>query len=161
MSPAHLEQMLDQALAGAELRQELQKTLLGRRQKILERYLLRLSPLAQPILRVDAEGQWLCTTDLSVTAGIAGPRSYRARFFGEERAGHIAFPLGSKARPCVLLPEVESASRARPAYLLLEVASERSLGPPRPAATPAAIRFHLYTWGAGRWLTAGIERLDG
>jgi hypothetical protein len=161
LTPSHLEQMLDQGLAQPELRHELQKTLLGRRRKILERYLLKLSPLANPTLRVDAEGQWLCATDLSVTAGVVGPRSYRARFLGDERAGHVAFRLGSKARPCVLLPKVEAASRARPAYLVLEVASERSLDPPRPAATPAAIRFHLYTWGRGQWLTAGIERLDG
>jgi hypothetical protein len=46
--------------------------------------------------------------------------------------------------------------------MVVELASGESFPGASPmAAAPAPIRFHLYGFGSGQWLTAGIERLDG
>lgn len=162
LSPRHVEQMLDQAMAPPRMRQELLRSVLGRREKLLRRYLLRLSPLADPTLRVDTEGQWLCATDLSVSAGIAVPHSYHARFWVSEEATPAAVRSERADRPCVLLPAIEPVSRDQPAYVVVELANgELPPGIPPRAAPAAPIRFHLYAFGSGQWLTAGIERRGG
>jgi len=54
--------------------------LVGRRQKLLDRYLSRLSPLADPVLQRTQEGTDLCATDLSVQTGASAAVAYRASF---------------------------------------------------------------------------------
>jgi hypothetical protein len=161
LGPRHIERMLDEAMAPPAYRQALQTIVLGRRDKILRRYLLRLSPLADPSIGAGPGGHWLCATDLSVSVGIAGPRSHWARFLTDE--GTIAATVRSETaeRPCVLLPEPKLAREAGPRAVIVEMGSRVPPEERRSAASnPAPVRFHLYALGAGKWLLAGVERSD-
>ena len=68
MSPALIRAVIGEAqLSDPAIAAELERTLLGRRAKLLRRYLTRLSPLARP--HIDARGQ-LCLVDTRREAGI-------------------------------------------------------------------------------------------
>jgi hypothetical protein len=162
LGPAHIERILGEVMASRGYQQALETIVLGRREKILRRYLLRLSPLADPSVAAGPGGDWLCATDLSVSAGIAGPRSYWARLFSGEGSTEAVVRSESVDRPCVLLPAGEARPGALPRALIAEMGSR-----PDPAekgtsreSTPAPVRFHLYALGAGKWLLAGVERPD-
>jgi hypothetical protein len=96
---------------------ELVRVLAGRRRVILERYLTRLSPLADPELVGSSE---VCVTDLAVRSRLrwAQDRRYQARAY----AGPHAAPLGRLAirrdgdRICVALPPARD-------YLVVDVAA--------------------------------------
>jgi hypothetical protein len=135
------------------------RVLMGRRQKILSRYLTRVSPLAQPELVVSGRGTWLCTRDLAFETGIVKRRRYRARIAqdGAWDASAAAQPtVDARGRVCVQLPVSPraSASVARPTYLAVEIATESSALRAGPA------RFHVYQKGPSSYLLAGIERLE-
>jgi hypothetical protein len=127
--------------------------LVGRRQKLLARYLSRLSPLALPTLRPERGGTDLCTTDLSVLAGVSPMLRYRASFATAPGAEQLPLDVRSVegSELCVRLPSADVA--AEPRYLMLELA-------PAEQSRPGPNRFHLYAFGSRRWLVAGLERLD-
>ncbi len=172
-SDAHV----DAVVAAADLRdplliRELTRILRVRRDKILDRYLRRLSPLTAPQL----DGRRLCLTDLLVTSGLDEPserkdsvrawasRKLRRRELRPRRVPHSgerpkapAREAGPSrqggARICVLLPAVRGASRSAPKYLIVDFLSQtqgRRLQPPA--------RVHLYHRGSEDYRVVGLER---
>ncbi|MCZ7685504.1 MAG: hypothetical protein M5U28_44690 [Sandaracinaceae bacterium] len=89
--------------------QELASTLIGRRDRILERYLTRLSPLTAPEVRETGDGAEVCLHDLAVESGVR-PRTgrrYGARAWAGEALAELERPrvrLDEGARVCVRLP---------------------------------------------------------
>ncbi|HEY8430599.1 MAG TPA: hypothetical protein VIL20_19600, partial [Sandaracinaceae bacterium] len=131
---------------------ELERIVMGRRERILERYLTRLSPLAEPWVE---EGR-LCLRDLAVTGGIREPEERRY-------AAHVwqGWPARDHSRPrpmaegdvvCVPLPAV-NASAGAPAYWIVD-AMVHTPGADRPG--PA--RVHLYQIGPRSYRVVGLER---
>ncbi len=131
---------------------ELVRILMGRRARILERYLVRLSPLSFPEL----EGDALCTRDLAVESGLreASDRAYRAtRYEGIPPVlrGPLAAADVVGARICVDLP-----SGASPRYEVIDLfASTRDGEQSHPA------RVHIATSESGERTIVGLERPDG
>ncbi|MEO0321527.1 MAG: hypothetical protein AAF447_01085 [Myxococcota bacterium] len=142
--------------------QDLVRILRGRRMKILERYLTRVSPLTWPTLRDGPEGPELCLKDLAVTAElIAGEdRPYWSRAWELRGARRLrSRPTGRMTRVlpdrvCVGLPEAPDATPEEPAYLIVDVAGLFS--PDDRQARP--LRVHLITPGGGRARVVGLER---
>jgi hypothetical protein len=131
----------------SESSQYLTRTLIARRDLILQRYLSRLSPLAS--LRV--RGSELCGVDLR-------RRTEAAAAFAEPSA-RLLDPRGARALPvrqegaelCISVPPLAArrAEPSRPGYGIVEVATGSSEEP---------LRAHVYDRGPqGLWL-AGIER---
>jgi hypothetical protein len=155
LSPQHIARILDRAAAPPELSAPLLHILLGRRQRILQRYLTRLSPLADPELRVLAGRDWLCATDLAVLSGVSSGSRLVARTWGADGGMHplVARAVGpTLSRHCALLPRLAEEPGAE------EVVQTVELGFEMPG--PAPIRFHLYR-SAGEWRIAAVERPGG
>ncbi len=140
-------------LSRPEVSEELLRILLGRRERILERYLTRLSPLTEPTVR----GGSLCLTDLALRSGLRAERRYYTRAFeglpGERRPTRGARRYGDRA--CMPLPAAEASPEA-PAYWVVDVVAET---PGRERTAPA--RVHLYQLGPGAYRVVGLERPDG
>ncbi len=68
-------------LGTRRLRDELLRILVGRRNRILRRYLMRFSPLTEPAVTRHGESSALCVRDLAAFSGITqiGKTSYSAR----------------------------------------------------------------------------------
>src|SRR5690606_27382384 len=90
---------------------ELVRILAGRRRAILERYLTRLSPLADPRL----EGGQVCLKDLAVTSHLRWPedRAYTSRTLAERAALPVRVEDGGIV--CIAVPDIDRD------YLVLEV----------------------------------------
>ncbi len=151
---AHLAAMVGPArLSRPELAAELQRLLRGRRDKVLRRYLGRLSPLSEPSVRGGAGGAELCLRDLEIEAGLvrADARSYQARAWAEGgaplAAGLARAPAAGEA--CVALPASAAPGRR---YVVVDV-SAASEGRTRPPA-----RVHLYALGGSSYRVVGLER---
>ncbi|PKN59402.1 MAG: hypothetical protein CVU56_00735 [Deltaproteobacteria bacterium HGW-Deltaproteobacteria-14] len=130
------------------VREQLRTALLGRRKKILDRFLTALSPLADP--RV--VGGELCLTDLAVASATVATeaRSYSGRaWVADQRAPVTLSPrTPAAATVCVTLPEVAGDG---PRYLIVDVhANALRPGPP--------VRVHLYQHGAAELRIVGLER---
>ncbi len=133
----------------------------ARRAKLLERYLLRLSPLTEP--RLEAAGSEkgsetrLCLDDLSVEGGVVEPaaRAYGAVLRAPQHAEELLplVPSGRDSVVCVALPAVPAASPANPRYLVVDVVAHPA---GRSATWPA--RVHLYATGARDHQVVGLER---
>jgi len=76
--PSHLDRIFEEARVAESSRRILLHIVQGRRARLLERYLSRLSPLADPAIESDEDGDWLCATDLAVSSGLLPFCSYRA-----------------------------------------------------------------------------------
>ncbi len=131
---------------------ELERIVMGRRDKILERYLTRVSPLSEPVA---AAGR-LCLRDLAITGGIrrSEDRRYAARAWRgwppREHGRVQARAEGELA--CLTLPSAD-ASVGAPVYWIVDV-MVRTPGADRPG--PA--RVHLYQHGARSYRVVGLER---
>lgn len=125
--------------------EELVRILLGRRERILERYLLRLSPLSFP----DVRGERLCLSDLAVDSGMRelALREYRAieyRGLPPIRVGELGVDTDG-SHPCVTLPPHDG-------YRVIDIgAGTRG----RERSAPA--RIHLMS-EAGTNTLVGLER---
>jgi len=131
---------------------ELVRILMGRRRAILERYLTRLSPLAN----ARTEGAQLCVDDLAVVGGIRAPDE--RRYVARALRGWPSVPAGpldveaSGARACVSLPSTD-ASAGAPAYWIIELVASTA---GRETTGPA--RVHLYQLGPRSYRVVGLER---
>jgi hypothetical protein len=123
----------------AESSAYLTRTLIARRDLILQRYLTRLSPLAG--LRV--RGRELCGIDLARRSGVAAVSLAPSARMVESDGGRAVAVQQHGAELCVALPPMAAQ------YGIVEIATGSSVAP---------LRAHVYDRGAqGLWL-AGIER---
>lgn len=159
LSDAHLDAAIARARFGdPALSAELGRLLRGRRDKVLRRYLTRLSALTEPRLGADDGQATLCLEDRLVSAGLAsaGDRSYQARVREDGEDPRGARPIVATARGvadvCVALPLVERAPAEAPRYLIVDVAA----GPADHPSPP--LRAHLYALGPRVYRLAGLER---
>jgi hypothetical protein len=143
-------------LSSAEVSAELLRVLTGRRERLLERWLTRLSPLTGPVIE---DGDRLCVEDLGVTSGLrpSGTRQYAARgFVGElleERA--LSVETRSDGFSCVPVPRAPRATAHEPAYVLVDLVAS-TVG----RETTHPLRVHLYDLGEGGLRVVGLERLE-
>lgn len=153
MSDDHVRAMVERAEMLPKYRDRLLQVLRGRRQKVLRRYLTRLSPLTWPTLR-SGKGE-LCLEDLGLSSGIAsaGTRGYDARaWLGDELTPATATARIQDGRfACVQLPRVPAATRSDPRYLIVDVTASGTMGP---------ARVHLYHLGGSDYRVVGLERPD-
>ncbi|HLV21173.1 MAG TPA: hypothetical protein VKZ49_09835 [Polyangiaceae bacterium] len=141
------------------LEQELSRILIGRRDRILARYLLGLSPLTAPVLSREGDTVRLCLRDAALDAATvrADTRGYRARGFWGEPLQATQLPVEGPltgARACVALPVVAGASIERPRYLIVDVLASKGNGWQPPS------RVHLYATGAAAFHIVALERPD-
>ncbi|MFK7992285.1 MAG: hypothetical protein AB8I08_40065 [Sandaracinaceae bacterium] len=153
-----LQQLRAVVEAGKFSRQEysdhLVRVLEGRRQRLLERFLTRLSPMAWPHVETDR----LCLEDLAVSSGL---RSAETRVYSA--ATHPLndtppTPIEVDPRDdgvCVTLPDVTVAS-GEPSYLVVDLVAATT-----NRETTAPARVHLYQLGPARYQVVGLERPNG
>jgi hypothetical protein len=131
----------------------LASVLKGRLDKILERYLTRLSPLGD-VHVAGTEG--LCAQDLAETRGLRSPSEFRYDAHFSSGAGEV--PISVTRQPeggiCVTLPHVAADAGARDdaaeRYVRIAIADGVARGP---------LVAHLYDLGPVRgYRLAGIER---
>ena len=157
-SDAHLTEMVKMGGLEPRFAARLLGVLEGRRDKLLRRYLTRLSPLAWPEVRPAGDRARLCLEDLAVLAGVARAeqRGYETRGWQTTelepaRAGSARIERGHHV--CFDLPSVGSASAQNPEYLIVDaVARTRGDKPTLPA------RVHLYHLGGSAYRVVGLER---
>jgi hypothetical protein len=140
---AALSAIIDQAdLADPVARSELERVLRGRRDKILRRYLLRLSSLTHPTVK---EGRQLCVEDRAEAAGLGAPPTPTAQVW-LTRDAPTAVPVsrGGPAELCVSVPNLGDGQH------VLEVRTGR------PGQFP--LRIHLLEGEPLR--VVGLERLE-
>jgi hypothetical protein len=126
---------------------ELVRVMAGRRRAILERYLTRLSPLADPIV----DENLVCMTDLAVFSRLRWPqdRIYDAHAYGgaNGRTALGRLPMMRRGeRVCAVLPGASEG------YLIVDVASRTREGERNYPA-----RLHLALAGSS-FRVVGLER---
>ncbi|MCB9597643.1 MAG: hypothetical protein H6719_33300 [Sandaracinaceae bacterium] len=138
---------------------ELARILIGRRDRILERWLTRLSPLSWPTIRASEDGPALCMQDLAVWSGIREEdgRRYHADAWAGDPFAPVEGWSGRVGRAddgyaCVPLPRLEGATEEQPAYLVVDVTAQSAS---HETAFPA--RVHLYQLGES-YRIVGLER---
>src|SRR6185295_13781515 len=140
-------------LMGSALSAELSRTLQGRRDEILRRYLTRLSPLSEPRWITGDGPPRLCLTDLAVQAGLrpAGESTYTASIsVAGGAASRLPVSLSGSGEPCIELPHQPASSR-QPVYLQLELSTNR--------AGDGRLRLHAYQRAERSYALVGLERL--
>lgn len=154
-SDAHLKELVAMArLENAFLDAELLRLLTGRRDRVLQRYLTRLSPLSLPEL--GGAGAELCLRDLlaqtSLRPGRARTYAVTAHADGGARRIEPVRALPGQ-RLCVSLPRASGATAAAPAYLIVDwVSASDGFTPEFPA------RVHLFDLGERGFVIVGLER---
>jgi hypothetical protein len=157
ISEVHLAELVKQGkFADPALERELLRLLTGRRERILARYLTRLSPLTLPVI-VNGDDE-LCLKDLVLASGLRPDqsRSYAVTAYldGTAPSTKIASVRARDgARVCVSVPRQPGAAAESPKYLLLDwVGQSANSAPEFPA------RVHLYDLGAAGLRVVGLDR---
>lgn len=125
-------------LTSRVMAEELEIALLGRRDKLLRRFLSRLSPLARP--RIDETGR-LCVTDARIEGGITSQATYTARIPATNTP--LAIAAGTTRAETCAGPIAPQAN-----YVIVELRAD-STGP---------LLVHLYRTQAGTYAVAGLDR---
>lgn len=156
----HIEAMVERARFSDPLvASELTRILIGRRDRILERWLTRLSPLAWPDVRAGADGPRVCMQDLATWSEIrdARFRRYRARAWTDEPITEVELPSAptheDDAYVCQALPRLEGATADRPRYLIVDLVASTP-----EAETTSPARLHFYAFGETDFRLVGLER---
>jgi len=124
---------------------ELKRILKGRRLRILQRYLARVSSLTDPELAQD--GVTLCVYDRAEEAGLgAGPTPTIRVWYSPETAGTVEVQRSGLGKLCVVLPKGQTG------YEIVDLLTGR------PGQGP--LRLHLAEDG-GRLRVVGVERPEG
>jgi hypothetical protein len=135
---------------------EASRLLKSRRDKILLRWLTRLSPLSEPRL-LEGEGTTtLCLRDLSLLSKATAKdgRQYSGRAtIDSQSARAISVRSNGQGEACAELPSSPSASEAHPSYAMVEIqASSPGQGGEHP------VRIYLYQLGINRYRVVGLDR---
>ena len=142
--------------SNAALEGELLSTLTVRRQRILERWLTRLSPLAWPTARRVHDDIVVCLEDMAITSGLRAmaTRHYDASVYRgvPPMAADIPEVVVFNGRPCAI---VHAPVGPRDTYWVLDVIAESEA-----AERAAPARVHLYALASGEVRVAGLERPD-
>ena len=154
----HLRSVLKRAELAPALEARLLSVLIGRRKKLLERYLTRLSPLAWPELLPAGPSSHLCLEDVAVTTGVAplASRSYSTQAWATTKLEPVPVVAGRAERGhfvCLSLPKVAGANPRSPRYLVVDVVAKTE---GKAATLPA--RVHLYHLGGRDYRVVGLER---
>jgi len=157
ITPAHVHAMLGEAkIQDPAIFAELERVVLGRRVKLLARYLTRVSPLTDPEVIVTGGGKAeLCMEDLAVTANVVSPqhRSYRARAWVTTDLEAAPVPnVRTPSLVCAQLPAAPGASEATPQYVIVDVFAQTGSEDRVPA------RVHLYHLGGTNYRVVGLQR---
>jgi len=157
LDESHLRRVLKEARLSPKLEARLLSVLVGRRKKVLERYLTRLSPLAWPEVLPAGPSAHLCLEDMALTAGIVSPRTraYATRAWTTTALEPAPVGAGHSERSrfvCVHLPKVSGASKRSPRYLIVDVIAKTGSRSTLPA------RVHLYHLGGRDYRVVGLER---
>lgn len=151
--PEHVEALVARGrFSRAIVRSELLRILLGRRERILERWLTRLSPLTDPI--VGRGGRTVCLEDRAVTSGFRDERTrdYEASGWTLDPMRALDVELTPEASGvCVTVPMTTSRSVR---YLVVDVVASTEL-----AERTGPLRLHLYDLGS-ELRVVGLERLE-
>jgi hypothetical protein len=137
------------------LEHELTSVLQGRRDRILERYLTRVSPLTRPQIRPSTRSE-LCLEDLELARGTApSARAYAVSAYAAgvtlPPVAQVRLTIGN--RVCASLPRQAGADVQAPRYLIVDWVAQ-TVG--QTAAFPA--RIHLYDFGDSGLRVVGLER---
>jgi hypothetical protein len=138
------------------LENELGRVLVGRRARILQRYLTRLSALTRPEIRRGTQRE-LCVRDLAWSSGLRGERErrYAVTAYADRapptRLDDLRQAFGQ--RVCATLPEQPGASAQAPGYLIVDWVAQTEQ---HTAEFPA--RVHLYDLGPDGVRIVGLER---
>jgi hypothetical protein len=148
----HLERAIRAGRMGSRLNAELLRILEGRREKILRRYLARLSPLSEPRLQQTGTKTELCVRDLAVLAGMrasttAGPSATLERADGATLSLRVEHASDSEA--CVELPPAPASARGPVGSRLAMTTATRGEG---------RVIVHLYERSPLRYSIVGLER---
>jgi len=128
----------------------LASVLQGRLDKILERYLTHLSPLAD--VRVDADE--LCADDLAKTRGLRASTNFRYSAWSSKGPKELAVADQPDGRLCVALPHVTGSGGG-----LDDAAERRVTVTIADGVARGPLVAHLYDLGPARgFRLAGIER---
>jgi len=135
---------------------ELSRILIGRRDRILDRWFSKLSPLTWPAVRPTGDGHSICLQDLATWAGVreASSRVYETSGWVGDDLAPIAVSdavRGDDSWVCVPLPTVSGASASSPEYLIVDVRATSADDDTGPA------RLHFYARGDSYRLV-GLER---
>jgi hypothetical protein len=134
ISPEMIRALIASAgLTNKLMERELEKALLGRREKLLKRFLSRLSPLARPRLEPDRR---LCVTDARVEGGLAVKGNVTARVAGQ--------PLAIERRGAESCTAPITSTEP---YVLVEMRADST----------GLLRVHLYRAG-DTYRIAGLDR---
>ncbi len=156
MSPAHVKAMIDAGqLRDETLEAELTRVVLGRRHKVLSRYLGVVSSLVEPEVKVSGNNAELCLEDLGVTAGLfpAAARTYGARaWLGDSLQKHAIGSVRTAPKLCAELPQLSGSTPQKPQYIIMDMYAFTGSQSRAPA------RVHLYHLGGTDFRIAGLER---
>lgn len=143
-SDAHLKALIGEAkISNPVVAEELLRVLAGRRDRILRRWLTRLSSLTDPTVRERDGGFELCLSDRAEEAGLGAPPAPSAFvWLSQERARPLPLSRRGEADLCARLPD------SLPEYLVVDFATGRR------KQFPA--RVHL--GGGRRPQVLGLER---
>jgi len=153
-SDAHIDAVVATGALDPALEAELARILRGRRDRILKRWLGRLSPLALPTLAADGDGVSLCVRDLAVEAGVADAsgRHYAARGWVGLELTPVDVPVAPRdGRLCAPLPTAPGAGPDTASYLVVDLIAGVRDG-------RSALRAHLYQVGPADYRLVGLER---
>ncbi len=156
MTPAHIDTMLSAAkLQDKTIEAELRRVVLGRRKKVLSRYLGVVASLTDPeVLITDGRAE-LCMEDLNITAGLvpAAARKYGARaWLGDRLQKHAIPTVRTAPRLCADLPVIQGSTAKSPQYVIMDMYAFSGSGNRAPA------RVHLYHLGGTNYRIVGLER---
>ena len=135
---------------------EASRILKSRRDKILQRWLTRLSPLSEPRLAEGDATTKLCLRDLSLLpkATAKDGRQYKGRVsFDSTSAREISVRSNGQGEACAELPNGPEASDAHPSYAVAEIQASY---PGQAREFP--VRIYLYQTGPSRFRIVGLER---
>jgi len=136
ITPEMIRALIDHAgIVDTVMKAEVERALLGRRTKLLDRFLTRLSPLARP--RMSSAGE-LCLTDARIEGGLTVPGIVTASLQGTP----LAVKRGTPPAESCTAPITSTTD-----YVVVELRADDT-GP---------LLVHLYRSGAG-YEIAGVDR---